>query len=286
MTLRVGISPCPNDVFIFAGWLLGKTPAPAATFTFADVQTLNTAARMAARMHGDDPAFDLVKVSYANVPACSGYTPLECGGALGRGCGPLLLTGGGPWDPNAEVLVPGEYTTANFLLDFWSRSTGNVNGTDLESGAAASLRKRFLPFDALYRELRAHPRAQGVVIHEMRFTYEADGLALVRDLGAHWEGETGKPIPLGALVRRDTPQTPSIPELEQAVRDSLDWARSHEAEALALCGQYAHDMSPDVMRAHIELYVNAFSRDLGEEGRAAVRYFFGMLPESGGAKSL
>ncbi len=256
--MKIGISPCPNDVFIFSGWLLGRTPAPAATFVFEDVETLNGLARA-----GD---LDLVKVSYANVPACTGYTPLSCGGALGRGCGPLLLTGGEDWNPEAEVLVPGARTTANFLLDYWNARQGNK-----------PLKKRFLPFDALYEALKSNPAAQGVVIHEMRFTYAADGLRLVRDLGAEWEAATGNPIPLGALIRRDTDQIPSLTELEGAIRASLDWAWTHEAEALKLCAQYAQDMTPAVMRSHIDLYVNAFSRDLGEDGRAAVDYLLRAL---------
>lgn len=254
MTLKIGISPCPNDVFIFSGWILGGTPAPKAEFFFEDVQTLNMRARAG--------EYDLVKVSYANVPACTGYTPLECGGALGRGCGPLLLTGGGAWDPDREVLVPGAQTTANFMLDFW-----------FGGESRHTLRKRYLPFDALYRELKKDRGAQGVVIHEMRFTYARDGLTLVEDLGAHWEHVTGQPIPLGAVLRRETRLIPPLPVLEDSIRASLDWAWAHEAEALALCGQYAQEMTPEVMRAHIGLYVNAFSRDLGDVGKAAVSLF-------------
>lgn len=264
MSLRVGISPCPNDVFIFAGWILGETPAPRATFSYEDVETLNGRAR--------DAAYDLVKVSYANVPHCPGYRLLERGGALGRGCGPLLLTGGDAWDPSREVLVPGERTTANFLLDFWAAEQG-----------LPPLRKRFVPFDALYRELRARPEAQGVVIHEMRFTYARDGLRLVRDLGEHWEARTGSPIPLGALLLRDSAGLPAAAEIEAAVGASLDWSRAHEAEALALCAEHAQDMDAAVMRSHIALYVNGFSRDLGDAGRAAVRFFFERLNAGGTA---
>ncbi len=252
--MRVGISPCPNDVFIFSGWILEETPAPIADFFFDDVQSLNARAR-----EGDG---DLIKVSYANVPHCRGYAALACGGAIGRGCGPLLLTGGAAWDPAAEVLVPGEFTTANFLLDVW---------------AGRLLRKRFIPFDALYRELRRNPAAQGVVIHEMRFTYARDGLKLVRDLGEHWEAVTGAPIPLGALVRRESPRLPSMEVLEEAVRNSLSWAWKNEKKALALCARHAQDMSPEVLKAHVELYVNAMSLDLGEEGRHAVSSFLGRL---------
>lgn len=259
MTLRVGISPCPNDVFIFAGWLLGRTPAPAATFTFADVETLNVAARDASSA----TPFDLVKTSWANVPDCPGYEPLACGGALGRGCGPLLLTGGAEWNPAREVLVPGVHTTANLLLDAWHQGAGGP-----------PLRKRFMPFDALYRVLRDDPEAQGVVIHEMRFTYQRDGLRLVEDLGAAWERATGLPIPLGALLRRRGHDVPARAELEAAVRASLDWAWAHEAEALELCARHAQDMTPEVMRSHVDLYVNSFSRAMGDEGDAAVARLF------------
>jgi 1,4-dihydroxy-6-naphthoate synthase len=96
-------------------------------------------------------------------------------------------------------------------------------------------------------------------------------LRLVRDLGAHWEEKTGSPIPLGALVRREPPALPSVGEIESAVRASLDWAWAHEGEAMELCARHAQDMTPEVMRAHVALYVNDFSRDMGEAGRAAVR---------------
>ncbi len=258
MKLRVGISPCPNDVFIFSGILLGKAKPPwEVDFIFEDVQTLN---RLTQEGSGD-----LMKISYANALNCADYALLRCGGALGRGCGPLLLTGGEPWNPQAEVLVPGEQTTAHFLLNFWAKD---------------SLRKRFLPFDELYRELQSRPDAQGVVIHEMRFTYARDGLRLVQDLGEHWEKATGFPIPLGALAYRRRPGMPSPEEIETAVRESLDWAWAHEAEALELCARYSQSMEPEVMRAHIDLYVNEFSRDLGETGSAAVDFFFTRLRKS------
>jgi 1,4-dihydroxy-6-naphthoate synthase len=255
VNLRIGLSPCPNDVFIFSGLLLGKTkPSWDSTFRFEDVETLNRLAQ--------DGACDLLKISYANALNCQGYRLLRCGGALGRGCGPLLLTGGEAWDFEAEVLVPGEHTTANFLLDFWTNRP---------------LQKRFVPFDKIYRELCSRPEAQGVVIHEMRFTFAGDGLRLVQDLGEHWEKTTGHPIPLGALAYREKPGMPSAEAVEQAVRDSLDWAWAHEAEALKLCAGHAQSMDPAVMRAHIDLYVNEFTRDLGEAGTAAVEFFLSRL---------
>lgn len=254
MKLRAGISPCPNDVFLFAGLILGKIRTPWEwNFHFEDVETLNLKARA-----GDG---DLLKISYANALHCPAYRMLHCGGALGRKCGPLLLTGGEHWNPEGEVLVPGEHTTANFLLDFW---------------AGKPFKKRFLPFDTLYEELKRNSRAQGVVIHEKRFTYAQDGLNLVMDLGEHWESTTGHAIPLGALVYR-TKSGLKAEEIENAIRTSLDWAYSHEPETLELCARHAQDMRSEVMRAHIALYVNGFTRKLGLEGREAVKFFLKQL---------
>ena len=248
--LTLGISPCPNDVYIFSGLLNSAVQADGLTFRvdFQDVETLNAQAQVG--------TLDVVKISYANYFHCqSRYDLLPNGGALGIGVGPLLLANGGAWNPRAEVLVPGEFTTANFLLDFYARRP---------------LKKRFLPFDALYAELLSVPGAQGVVIHEKRFTYAADGLSLIQDLGDFWERETGFAIPLGAIAASKALDQDKIAAL---VRDSLRWAYTHDAEAFALCRKYSQDLNPDVVRAHIELYVNSFSEDVGPEGRAAVEFF-------------
>ena len=249
--LTLGISPCPNDVYIFSGLLLGKVQVEGLGFRvdYQDVETLNARAQAG--------AIDVVKISYANFIHCrENYDLLPCGGALGRGVGPLLLSNGGGWDPDGEVLVPGEFTTANFLLDFY---------------AGRPLRKRFLAFDALYAELLTTPGAQGVVIHEKRFTYAADGLHLLQDLGDFWERETSFAIPLGAIAaRKGLDQA----RLAEAVRESLRWGQTHDAEAFALCREYASDLNPEFVRAHIDLYVNSFSEDVGQEGQAAVDFFF------------
>ena len=245
--MRLGISPCPNDVYVFAGMLLGHVPHDF-TVDFEDVQTLNE------RAGGGE--YDAVKISYAAYPALADtYDLLSCGGALGRGCGPLLLTNGEKgFDPEREVLVPGLQTTANFLLDFW---------------AGRALTKTAAPFDVLYQTLLEKPGAQGVVIHEKRFTYATDGLTLLVDLGEHWERETGYPIPLGAIIAR-----PELKEtLTRQIQESLAWADAHPDEALALCKNYADDMTDAVMQAHIDLYVNDFTRSLGPTGEEAVRFF-------------
>ena len=251
--LRVGISPCPNDVLVFAGLISGvlDTGGLVLSFDFQDVETLNQRAQT-----GD--AYDLVKISYANYAHCaSAYDLLDCGGALGRGVGPLLLSNGAPvFDPDAPVLVPGEFTTANFLLDFY---------------AGRPITKRFLPFATLYDELKRTPGArQGVVIHEKRFTFADDGLILLQDLGEHCERETGFAIPLGAIAaRRDLDKE----RIEMLLRQSLGWAEAHRADALMLCREHAQDLTESVMSSHIALYVNDYTHDLGDDGRAAVAFF-------------
>lgn len=180
--LKVAISPCPNDVFIFAGLILGHVPMNGFDlhFDYFDIETLNEKALIG--------EYDLMKISYANYPRCGGsYNLLPSGGALGRGVGPLLLTGGESWNPEKEVMVPGQYTTANFLLDFWVQRP---------------LKKKFVSFNALYDILKEKSDAQGVVIHEKRFTYAGDKLTLIQDLGAHWEEKTGCPIPLGCVIAK------------------------------------------------------------------------------------
>ncbi len=246
--MTLGISPCPNDVYIFAGMLLGHVPHRF-TFVFEDVQTLNERAA--------ENQFEALKISYAAYPGISeNYELLSCGGALGRGCGPLLLANGrDKFDPRAPVLVPGAQTTANFLLDFWAEDT--------------QIQKSYALFDQVYEKLLREPGTQGVVIHEKRFTYAKDGLSCLVDLGEHWEEKTGFPIPLGAIVAR-----PELVEsLSQQIRASLAWSDSHPDEALTLCKNYATDLDEAVMRAHIELYVNDFSRLLGPSGEAAVDFF-------------
>jgi len=215
-TLSVAISPCPNDVYIFAGLILGEVrwDGPPLVFLYEDIESLNGLARAG--------ECEVVKISYATYPlVADAYELLPSGGALGRGVGPLLLrNGAAEIDAAEELLVPGEFTTANFLLDFYLRRP---------------IRKRYVPFDALYAELCNRSGAQGVVIHEKRFTYQRDGLTLIQDLGEHWEAETGHPIPLGAIVhRKDGAVAGDV--VDEAVRRSLAWADANPEGRLRFVG--------------------------------------------------
>ncbi len=265
--LSVGISPCPNDVYIFSGLILKKVEIPnySLKFDFQDVETLNLASQQS--------RYDVLKISAAAYPQCQqAYQYLDCGGALGEACGPLLLTGGADFDPEKEILVPGKLTTANFLLDYCYRG---------------ALKKRFLPFDIIYNELLKDRNCQGLVIHEKRFTYKEDELHLIRDLGEFWEQKTASPIPLGLIVvsrknshelTNEVSDYKAYTKFSQAIRESLRWAKENEKEAIELCQQYSKDLSPKIISAHISLYVNQYSMELGEKGERALQRLFAHKP--------
>ena len=252
MALSLAISPCPNDTFVFHALVHGLVPeAPPVEVTYADVDVTNTAAARG--------AYDLVKVSYAALPGLlDEYTLLPCGGAVGRGCGPLLLIRGDAPPPDlagASVAIPGELTTAYLLFRLWADGRGPG-------------RVEVVPFQEIMPAVAAGRYDAGLVIHEARFTYPRYGLRALVDLGAWWEADTGLPIPLGAiLARRDTVDP------EQAarwVRASVRAAWADPAASRDYVLSHAQELDPAVVDQHIRLYVNEFTADLGEPGRAAI----------------
>jgi len=249
--LRIAFSPCPNDTFVFHALVHGLVPGtPAFDVTYADVDITNTAAE-----RGE---FDLVKVSYAALPwLLDAYELLPCGGALGRGCGPLVLVR----DPAAvpslagrTVAVPGERTTAYLLMRLWSQEQPPA-------------RVEVMPFHEIMPAVAAGRVDAGLVIHEARFTYHRYGLGSLVDLGEWWEADTGLPIPLGAiLARRDTVEPGAATDW---VRASVRHAWAHPDASRDYVLSHAQEMEPDVVARHIELYVNAYTEDLSAEGYAA-----------------
>ena len=196
----------------------------------------------------------MVKVSYAALPwLLDRYALLPSGGALGRGCGPLLLTTGRRDVAGATVAVPGDRTTAYLLFRLWS-------------AAAPPARVDVLPFAQIMPAVRDGRYAAGLVIHEARFTFQRYGLTCAADLGAWWEEDTGLPIPLGAILARRGLDTA---RLAAVVRESVERAWADPAASAAYVAAHATEMDPDVQRRHVELYVNHFTADLGEEGYAA-----------------
>lgn len=261
MALSLAISPCPNDTFVFHALVHGLVPeAPPVEVTYADVDVTNTAAERG--------AYDLVKVSYAALPwLLDDYHLLPCGGALGRGCGPLVLTAGERRDlAGATVAVPGDRTTAYLLFRLWSAERPPA-------------RIEIVPFHKIMPGVAAGRYDAGLVIHEARFTYPRYGLTALVDLGEWWERDTGLPIPLGAiLAKRGTVDPTAAAEwIRESVRRA--WADPEATREYVLT--HAQEMEPDVVDQHIALYVNEFTADLGEEGRAAIDALLGRAARAG-----
>ena len=243
MGLTLAISPCPNDTFVFSAWVHGQVPGPAVDVTFADIDVCNQRAR----------EFDVAKVSFAALPALlDDYALLPCGGALGHGVGPLVLARSADQDlEGARIAVPGEQTTAYLLLRLWRR------GYDVT----------VLPFEQIMPAVRDGAVDAGLVIHESRFTYPSYGLVCLQDLGSWWEETTGLPIPLGAIVAR---RSLDAEALAATVRASVEHAWAAPEASASFVAEHAQEMDPSVCQQHIDLYVNEFTRSLGEDGYAAV----------------
>jgi 1,4-dihydroxy-6-naphthoate synthase len=259
MTLvRMGISTCPNDTFAFHGLLSGRVDPCGLDLRLelADVEELNQRT-----LAGE---LDASKVSFhAALHLAQDYVVLPCGSAIGFGVGPLLLAarpGEHPSDTRfadraARVLCPGAHTTASLLYELFHPGQGRVEQ---------------VLFSEIMPALAAGRADFGVCIHEGRFTFAEQGLDCVQDLGERWEAETGAPLPLGGLVARRSLGTEVLKSLTRAIRNSLDHAIANRAEAFSTMRQHAQELDDDVIGAHVDLYVNAWTRDLGQEGQSAL----------------
>ncbi|MFJ4927778.1 1,4-dihydroxy-6-naphthoate synthase [Streptomyces sp. NPDC088736] len=268
-SLRIAYSPCPNDTFVFDAWAHGRVPgAPALDVTFADIDITNGMAE-----RGE---FDVLKVSYAVLPyVLDEYALLPCGGALGRGCGPLVLTrepadgeaarsgqDAGPGSLTGRtVAVPSERSTAYLLFRLWA--------ADLVPGGVGEI--VVMPFHEIMPAVRDGKVDAGLVIHEARFTYQNYGLHKLADLGEYWELTTGLPIPLGAIIARRSLGHERLEGLAAAARTSVRAAWDDPEASRPYVLAHAQEMDPAVADQHIGLYVNEFTADLGEDGYAAVR---------------
>lgn len=255
--MKIAFSPCPNDTFVFHALVHGLVEgAPEFDVTFADVDVTNTAAV--------DGEFDIVKVSYAALPwLLDQYELLDCGGALGRGCGPLVVSNGAPIK---RVAVPGDRTTAYLLFRLWAR-LGTPENLDIE----------VVPFHQIMPGVASGQFDAGLVIHEARFTYQNYGLTLVQDLGEWWEQSTGHPIPLGAILAK-----PAIAkQAAEWIRASVRYAWAHPEASRDYVQEHAQEMDPSVQQQHIALYVNEFTEELGEAGYEAARALLTRAAEAG-----
>lgn len=272
--LTLAYSPCPNDTYVFAAWTNGLLEdALPVRVALEDVENLNNSA-----LKGD---YELTKVSYGAIPhLMDGYRILRAGGALGRGCGPLVVAPEGSGlslDDLREriVAIPGEMTTAFMLLRL-----------------ALGCRPQTIQmrFDKITAAVASGAVDAGLVIHESRFTYQDDGLHKVADLGEWWERETEMPIPLGAILIRDDLDDDCAARVNQTIRRSLRFAREREDEVMRYVREHATEMEDSVMRKHIDTYVTGYTDDLGEGGISAAQELFrrahraGIIPETTNAR--
>ncbi|MFD2706144.1 1,4-dihydroxy-6-naphthoate synthase [Salibacterium lacus] len=265
--MNIAFSSCPNDTFTFHALVHGRIPdAPPVDVTYADIDQTNY---WAANQEGPE----VMKISFAALPwVLNHYRLLSCGGALGRGCGPLVLTNEEKKEPRflegKTVAVPSDRSTAYLLFRLWTAQ--NLNEV------VGSI--RIMPFDDIMPAVQRGEVDAGLVIHEARFTYHTYGLHMLQDLGEWWEADTGLPIPLGAIIAR---RSVDHEKVENWIRESVDhaWARPEDSSEYVM--EHSQEMAPEVAQQHIDLYVNSFTRDLGEDGWAAVRAFLERAADEG-----
>ncbi|HIA05996.1 MAG TPA: 1,4-dihydroxy-6-naphthoate synthase [Flavobacteriales bacterium] len=259
MHLSLGFSSCPNDAFIFDAMVHGKIDTEGIVFDplIEDVESLNQGA-----LNGH---LDITKLSFhAFGYVWDDYVLLNSGSALGRGCGPLVVskTNQNSRDLDTKqltVAIPGKYTTANFLFSLVFPEVGD---------------KREILFSEIEDAVLNESVDLGVIIHENRFTFEQRGLVKVLDLGEYWEKETGSPIPLGGIaMKRDKDEAMKL-KVDRILKRSVEFAMDNPASSKEYVQELAQEMDERVIEQHIALYVNEYSVDLGEEGRAAVLCLF------------
>ena len=264
MKLTFGLSPCPNDTFSFDAVINRRIELDDLLFSpvMKDIEELNSLA-VAGQL-------DVSKISCSNYPLISAdYQLLRTGAALGHNCGPLLVaTKDYQWSelPDLKIAIPGKMTTANLLLCIFA--TGAVNKTEmLFSGIEDAVIKGIADV--------------GLIIHESRFTYQQKGLKKLADLGELWQQYTGAPLPLGCIViRRNLPEQLKL-KVERLLQESVNYAFKQPQASSEFVKANASEMSEAVQQQHIDLYVNEFSLDLGEQGKKAMELLFRKGFESG-----
>ena len=255
MKLTIGFSPCPNDTFIFDALVNRKMDTGDLQFEviLEDVQTLNEWA-----LRGK---LDITKISYGVLPLLlKNYILLHAGGALGKGVGPLLISKNKVSDleeiETMNVAIPGTNTTAHLLFSL---------------AFPNALHKHFTIFSEIENSILSGKADAGVIIHENRFTYQQKGLLKVLDLGEYWEEKTRLPIPLGGIIAKKDLGNNLHTKINALIRKSVEYAFANYPVLPDYVKQHSQEMDETVMRQHIDLYVNNFSLDLGEEGTNAVR---------------
>lgn len=261
-TLSLGISTCPNDTFVFDAMVNGRIDTGDLGFDcrLTDVEELNR--------NAFEAMTDITKISYhAYAYISDKYILLNSGSALGFNNGPLLVAASetGPSQLEGKrIAIPGKLTTANLLL--------SILYPELTE------KKEYL-FSDIEDIVLGGEAAAGLLIHENRFTYADRGLSGVADLGEEWQGNTGMPIPLGGIAIKRELGNEIAAEVDKIIAASIDYAYKNPASSYEFIRKYAASMDPEVMQKHIDLYVNDFTRNLGDRGREAVRVLYGLAAD-------
>ena len=259
MKLSIGYSPCPNDTFIFDALINKKIDTEGIAFdaVLEDVETLN--------QWSFENRLDITKLSFpAFFQDADKYVLMNSGAALGKGVGPILISKHNiPFSTSliqqSSIALPGKNTTAHLLFSFACPKAEN---------------KKYMIFSSIENAVLNEETDLGVIIHENRFTYQQKGLYKVVDLGEYWEEKMKAPVPLGGIaIRRSIDRSISI-KIDKLIRKSIEFGFAHYPMITDYVKKYSQEMSEDVMRKHIELYVNDFSIDLGNEGKKAINTLF------------
>jgi len=269
LVFTLGFSPCPNDTFIFDALVNHKidTEGIEVNAVLEDVETLNRWA-LAGKL-------DITKLSFpAFFQSLNDYILLDSGSALGKGVGPLLITKNKNQLTESEVnhatvALPGKNTTANLLFSF---------------AYPQAVKKQFIIFSGIEDAVLSSKTDLGVIIHENRFTYQQKGLNKVIDLGEYWETKMNAPIPLGGIAIKRTIEPAQAKRINKLIRKSLDYAFAHYPFITDYVKEHSQEMSEDVMRKHIELYVNNYSLELGNDGRKAIEILHSVYNKNNGTK--
>ncbi len=262
MTITIGFSPCPNDTFIFDALINKKIDTGGLSFeaVLEDVQTLNNMA-IAGKLA-------VSKISYGVLPlVLKEYIVLHAGGALGKGVGPLLIAKSNISPDlinNKTIAIPGENTTAHMLFSL---------------AYPAARHKQFMIFSGIEDAVINNQTDLGVIIHENRFTYQQKGLTKIIDLGEYWEQQTQSPIPLGGIVIKRSVDYTLQKQIDALIKQSVAYAFSNYPSLPFYVQQHSQEMEENVMRQHIDLYVNNYSIDLGPEGKQAVQKLLSVYNE-------
>jgi 1,4-dihydroxy-6-naphthoate synthase len=255
MKLTLGFSPCPNDTFIFDALVNNKINSGEIKFEviLEDVETLNELALK--------NTLDLSKISYGVLPLLlDNYFVLNSGSALGTGVGPLLIANREISNEEINdytIAIPGKHTTAHLLFNL---------------AFAEAKNKIFMRYDDIEEFILSskNKKAAGVIIHENRFTYQQKGLIKIIDLGEFWEQKTQLPIPLGGIVAKRNIDNTLLKNIDGLIKQSIKYSLNNYPMISDFVRKHAQEMEEDVMRKHIDLYVNDYSVDLGEKGSKAI----------------